>query len=393
MWFTRISLKNPVLATMLMLAFVVLGVFSYQRLKVDQFPNIEFPVVVVTVEYPGASPEIVESEVTKKIEEAVNSVAGINALTSRSYEGTSVVIIEFQLHIDGRRAADDVREKVASVRPTLRDEVKEPRVIRFDPASTAVWSLAVLPDPHALHGETAPDGQSVTPPDAIALTSWADQVLKKRLENVRGVGAVNLVGATKREINVYLDPRALEAYAITPEQVAQAVRAENQDLPVGAIRSKAQERVVQIDARIQRPEEFARIIVAYRNGAPIRVGQLARVQDDAQELQTLALYNGSRTLLMSVQKAQDENTIEVVDGLNAAIKAIAPELPPGVRLQAIADNSRAIRVGVDNVRQTLIEGALLTVLIVFLFLNSWRSTVITGLTLPIALIGTFLFMY
>ncbi|MEX8194166.1 efflux RND transporter permease subunit [Comamonas guangdongensis] len=393
MWFTRISLRNPVLATMLMLAFVVLGVFSYQRLKVDQFPNIEFPVVVVTVEYPGASPEIVESEVTKKIEESVNSVAGINALTSRSYEGTSVVVIEFQLNIDGRRAADDVREKVASVRPTLRDEVKEPRVIRFDPASTAIWSLAVLPDPQALHGEAAPKGQSVTPPDAIALTSWADQVLKKRLENVRGVGAVNLVGATKREINIYLDPEALEAYSITPEQVAQAVRAENQDLPVGAIRSKAQERVVQIDARIQRPAEFANIIVAQRNGAPIRVRQLARVQDDAQELQTLALYNGARTLLMSVQKAQDENTIEVVDGLNAAIKAMAPELPPGVRLQAIADNSRSIRVGVDNVRQTLIEGALLTVLIVFLFLNSWRSTVITGLTLPIALIGTFLFMY
>ena len=398
MWFTRISLKNPVLATMLMLAFVVLGVFSYQRLKVDQFPNIEFPVVVVTVEYPGASPEIVESEVTKKIEESVNSVAGINALTSRSYEGTSVVIIEFQLHIDGRRAAADVREKVATIRPTLRDEVKEPRVVRFDPSSTPVWSLAVLPDPHAIQGQTAPNGQTVTPPDAIALTGWADQVLKKRLENVRGVGAVNLVGATKREINVYLDPKALEAYSVTPDQVAQAVRAENQDLPVGVIRSKTQERVVQLDARIQRPAEFANIIVTQRNdaqrgGAPIRVGQLARVQDDAQELQTLALYNGERTLLMSVQKAQDENTIDVVDGLNAAIKAIAPELPPGVRLQAIADNSRAIRVGVDNVRQTLIEGAALTVLIVFLFLNSWRSTVITGLTLPIALIGTFLFMY
>ncbi|QXZ10942.1 efflux RND transporter permease subunit [Comamonas sp. Y33R10-2] len=393
MWFTRISLKNPVLATMVMLAFVVLGIFSYQRLKVDQFPNIEFPVVVVSVEYPGASPEIVESEVTTKIEESVNSVAGINALTSRSYEGTSVVIIEFQLHIDGRRAADDVREKVASVRPTLRDEVKEPRVIRFDPTSSAIWSLAVLPDPQALHGQTDPNAQPVTPPDAIALTSWADQVLKKRLENVRGVGAVNMIGATKREINIYLDPQALEAYAITPDQVAQAVRSENQDLPVGAIRSKTQERVVQIDARIQRPEEFGNIIVAQRNGAPVRVKQLARVQDDAQELQTLALYNGGRTLLMSVQKAQDENTIEVVDGLSAAIQALAPELPPGVRLQAIADNSRAIRVGVENVRQTLIEGAGLTVLIVFLFLNSWRSTVITGLTLPIALIGTFLFMY
>lgn len=276
MWFTRISLKNPVLATMLMLAFVVLGVFSYQRLKVDQFPNIEFPVVVVSVAYPGASPEIVESEVTKKIEEAVNSVAGINSLTSRSYDSTSVVIIEFQLHINGRRAADDVREKVASVRPTLRDEVKEPRVIRFDPASAAVWSLAVVPDPHALHGISRPDNAAVTPPDAIALSSWADQVLKKRLENVRGVGAVNLVGATQREINIYLDPRALEAYSITPDQVAQAVRAENQDLPVGSVRSLTQERVVQIDARIKRPAEFANIIVAQRNGAPIRVGQLAR---------------------------------------------------------------------------------------------------------------------
>src|ERR671913_121773 len=146
MWFTRVSLRNPVFATMLMLALVVLGAFSYQRLQVDQFPNIDFPVVVVTADYPGAAPEIVESEVTKKIEEGVNSIAGINALTSRSYEGQSVVIIEFQLHVDGRKAAEDVREKVAGVRPLFRDEVKDPRVLRFDPASRAVWSVAVLPD-------------------------------------------------------------------------------------------------------------------------------------------------------------------------------------------------------------------------------------------------------
>jgi HAE1 family hydrophobic/amphiphilic exporter-1 len=144
-----VSLRNPVFATMVMLAFVVLGLFSLPRLKVDQFPNIDFPVVVVTTEYPGASPEIVESEVTKKIEEAVNSIAGINALYSRSYEGQSVVIVEFQLQIDGRKAADDVREKIGQVRPLLRDEVKEPRVLRFDPASRAVWSLAVLPDAKA----------------------------------------------------------------------------------------------------------------------------------------------------------------------------------------------------------------------------------------------------
>ena len=395
MWFTQVSLKNPVFATMVMLAIVVLGLFSYQRLKVDQFPNIDFPVVVVTVDYPGASPEIVESEVTKKIEEGVNSIAGINALTSRSYEGTAVVIIEFQLHIDGRKAAEDVREKVATVRPNLRTEVKEPRVLRFDPASRPVWSLAVLPDDQA--GANA----NTAAPSAVELTTWAEQVLKKRLENVRGVGAVNLVGATKREINIYLNPQALETYGVTPEQVVSAVRNENQDLPVGAIRSLAQERVVQIDARMQRPEDFGRIIVARKGAAsagqpgpsaPIRLDQVARVNDGAQEVESLALYNGQRTLLLSVQKAQGDNTIEVVDGLNAAVVDIRKLLPPGVRLEVISDSSRPIRVAVTNVRQTLIEGAVLTVLIVFLFLNSWRSTVITGLTLPIALIGTFLFM-
>ena len=395
MWFTQVSLKNPVFATMVMLAIVVLGLFSYQRLKVDQFPNIDFPVVVVTVDYPGASPEIVESEVTKKIEEGVNSIAGINALTSRSYEGTAVVIIEFQLHIDGRKAAEDVREKVATVRPNLRTEVKEPRVLRFDPASRPVWSLAVLPD------EQASANANTAAPSAVELTTWAEQVLKKRLENVRGVGAVNLVGATKREINIYLNPQALETYGVTPEQVVSAVRNENQDLPVGAIRSLAQERVVQIDARMQRPEDFGRIIVARKGAAsagqagpsaPIRLDQVARVNDGAQEVESLALYNGQRTLLLSVQKAQGDNTIEVVDGLNAAVVDIRKLLPPGVRLEVISDSSRPIRVAVANVRQTLIEGAVLTVLIVFLFLNSWRSTVITGLTLPIALIGTFLFM-
>ncbi|MFM1908546.1 MAG: hypothetical protein RLZZ591_2223, partial [Pseudomonadota bacterium] len=381
MWFTRVSLQNPVFATMVMLALVVLGLFSYQRLKVDQFPNINFPVVVVTTEYPGASPEIVESEVTKKIEESVNSIAGISALTSRSYEGQSVVIVEFQLQMDARKAADDVREKLGTVRSTLRTEVKEPRVLRFDPASRPVWSVAVLP--------VAQAGVALSP---VELTNWSEQTLKKKLENVRGVGSVTVVGGTRREINIYLNPQALEAFGITPEQVANAVRNENQELPVGTIRSLEQERVVQINARVQRPEALGNIIVTRKAGAPVRVKQVAQVVDGAQETESLALYNGDRTLVLSVQKSQDENTIEVVDGLQKALVEIKAQLPHGVRLEAITDTSRPVRVGVDNVRRTLIEGALLTVLIVFLFLNSWRSTVITGLTLPIALIGTFWFM-
>jgi HAE1 family hydrophobic/amphiphilic exporter-1 len=381
MWFTRVSLQNPVFATMVMLALVVLGLFSLQRLQVDQFPNVDFPVVVVTTDYPGASPEIVESEVSKKLEEGVNTIAGINALTSRSYEGQSVVVIEFGLHIDGRKAAEDVREKVAAVRPNLRTEVKEPKVLRFDPAARAIWSVAVLPDSSSAPAMTA-----------VELTNWAEQTFKKRLENVRGVGSATLVGGTKREINIYLNPQALESFGITPDQVVNAVRNENQDLPVGAIRSLEQERVIQIAARMQRPEDFGQIIVARKNGAAVRVGQLARVADGAPEVETLALYNGQRTLLLNVQKSQDENTIAVVDGLVKTLTEVKTQLPPGVRLEQITDGSRQIRVSVDNVRRTLIEGALLTILIVFLFLNSWRSTVITGLTLPIALIGTFLFM-
>ena len=382
MWFTRVSLNNPVFATMAMLALVVLGLFSYQRLQIDQFPSIDFPVVVVITDYPGAAPEVVESEVTRKMEEGVNSIAGINALTSRTYEGQSVVVIEFGLHVNGRKAADDVREKVAAIKPLLRTEVKEPRVLRFDPSARAVWSVAVLPEPDA-------NGKVMS---AVELTNWADQTFKKRLENVRGVGSVSVVGGTKREINLYLKPAAMEAFGLTPEQVVSAVRNENQDLPVGAVRSLERERVVQIEARLERPEEFGRIIVARKNGSPVRLEQVARVVDGAQEVETLALYNGKRTLLLTVQKSQDENTIAVVDGLHKAMAEMQKQLPAGLKLEQITDGSRQIRVSVDNVRRTLIEGAALTVLIVFLFLNSWRSTVITGLTLPIAVIGTFLFM-
>jgi HAE1 family hydrophobic/amphiphilic exporter-1 len=379
MWFTRVSIQNPVMAVMVMLAFVVLGLFSYQRLSVDQFPNIDFPTVVVQMDYPGASPEIVESEVSKKVEEAVNTVAGISALTSRSYEGTSVVIIEFNLDVDGRKAAEDVREKVALIRPLLRDEVKEPRISRFDPQSVPIFNVAVLSE----------DGKKSTQ----ELTTWATQVLQKRLENVRGVGSVSVVGGLQRQIQLNLRPQAMEAMGITVDQVLAAVKSENQELPMGNIRSLEQERVVQINARLKAPEDFRDIVVVRRMGTPVKLWQVADVVDGPQEVESLALYNGQRTVLLSVQKSQGENTIAVVDGLMAALKESKALTPPGITTEVNRDNSRAIRVSVANVTRTLFEGAALTVLIVFLFLNSWRSTIITGLTLPIALIGTFLFMY
>jgi HAE1 family hydrophobic/amphiphilic exporter-1 len=382
MWFTRISLQNPVFATMVMFAFVVLGAFGYNRLQIDQFPSVDFPVVVVQTAYPGASPEIVESKVSRIIEDGVNSIAGISSVASRSYDSTSTVVIEFNLNMDGRQAANDVREKVASIKPLLPDDVSEPAVLRFDPSSRPIWYLAVVPD-----------ADNPAAPSPVALTDWATQTLSKRLENVQGVGAVEVVSGNERVINIDLDAAKLNAFGVAPEQVLAAVKADSQDFPVGTLRNRDQERSVQIKARKDEVRDFGQIIVAGRGGNAVRLHQVASIRDGAKELENMALYNGQRTLLLTVQKAQDENTIAVVDGLQAVVASMGAELPPGVSLIPIGDSSRPIRASVENVRATLIEGAFLTVGIVFLFLNSWRSTVITGLTLPIAVIGTFFFMY
>jgi len=384
MWFTRISIGNPVLATMMMVAFVVLGLFSYQRLRVDQFPDVTFPVVVVQTDYPGASPETVESDITRKVEESVNTINGIKNLFSRSYEGSSVVIIEFDLTIDPAQAAQDVREKVALVKTLFRKEVKEPRVMRYDPADKPIVAVSITTDP------------GVKQRDMRELTTIADQVVKKRLENVRGVGSVTLVGGVKREIQIYVKPGEMEALGIGVDQVINALRNENQELPTGAIRSSSDEKVVQIQGKVKNPQDFGRIIVARRGGQPVLLSQVATVVDGQEEQESLAMFNGQRTLALAILKAQGQNTIDVADGLKEALKELEPRMKalyPSVKVDVIQDSSRQIRVGVENVRRTMIEGGLLTILIVFLFLNSWRSTVITGLTLPVALIGTFLFMY
>jgi hydrophobic/amphiphilic exporter-1 (mainly G- bacteria), HAE1 family len=376
MWFTKISIKNPVLATMMMLAFVVLGIFSYQRLKVDQFPDINFPVVVIITEYPGASPESVESDVSKKIEEVVNTISNISKLSSRSYEGQSVVIVEFDLTVDPAKAAQDVREKIAIVKPLLRKEVKDSRVLRFDPSDRPVISLSL----------TSPQRST------RELTTLADQLVKKRLENVRGVGSVNIVGGVKRQVRVMLNPSQMDALGVGVDQVLNAIRAENQDLPAGSLKTTQREVSIQVQGRVLVAADLGNIVVAKRNGVPIYVRQLGQVLDSQEEVESLALLDGKPTLALSVLKAQGQNTIEVVDAVKVAALAVAKELPADVKLDVINDGAKAIRTGVDNVKRTLIEGAVLTILIVFLFLNSWRSTVITGLTLPVALIGTFLFM-
>ncbi|WP_029050311.1 efflux RND transporter permease subunit, partial [Cupriavidus sp. amp6] len=380
MWFTRLSIRNPVLATMMMMAFIVVGLFSYQRLPVDQFPDITFPVVVVQTEYPGAAPESVESDVTRKVEEIVNTISGIDEIFSHSYQGTSVVVIKFDLSVDVGQAAQDVRDKIALIRPQFRDEVKEPRVLRYDPSDAPIFYLSVSNAPGAGRSQRE-------------LTTIADQIVRKRLETVRGVGAINLVGGTRREVEIRIRPAQLEALGIGVDQVMNAIRNENQELPAGEMRSAATETVVQIKGRVPTPDAFRQIIVARRAGQPVTLGEIADVRDGQEEQESLALLDGKRALFLSVVKAQGQNTVDTVDGLVRMTDEVRKLVPAGVRLNVVNDTARGIRSSVKEVRSTLLEGAFLTVAIVFLFLGSWRSTVITGLTLPIALIGTFGVMY
>jgi HAE1 family hydrophobic/amphiphilic exporter-1 len=377
MWFTRVSINHPVFATMMMLAFLVLGIFSYHRLPVEQFPNVEFPVVVVSTAWPGASPEVVESDITRRIEEQVNTISGVYELSSRSFEGNSVVIIRFDLTVDPAQATQDVREKIALVRPLLREDVKESLVTRFNPDEVPVVSLAIRSPQR----------------DARELTTLADQVVKRRLENVRGVGRVTLVGGVRREVQVDLRPADMEALEVGVDQVVQALASENQELPAGTLVSRDREQVVQIRARMTNVADFGRIIVARRGGQPVYLAQVADVIDGEEEPETSALVDGGRAVSLDVVRAQGENTIAVVDSVRRTVAALAAELPPDVSVSVVRDASTAIRNSVSSVQRNIVEGALLTVVIVFLFLSSWRSTVITGLTLPISLIGTFLVMF
>ncbi|KAA1054771.1 efflux RND transporter permease subunit [Azospirillum argentinense] len=372
---TRISVDNPVFATMMMVALMVLGLFSYNRLGVDQFPDVDFPLVVISTEYPGASPESVETDVTRPVEDAVNTIAGIKTLTSRSYESQSVVIAEFDLKTASTQALQDVREKVSALRPKFRDEVKDPQITRFNPDDQPILSLAVKSDIRSLRD----------------LTTMTDQIVLKRLQNVRGVGRATIAGGVKRQVQVRLRPERLEALGVGVDQVLKAIRDENQDIPAGTVSGNGAERVVQVDGRVINPRELLDIIVARRGGEPVRLRQVAEVLDSQEEQDSVALFNGQPALAVDVVKIQGSNTVEVARGLYKALDGLRRDgsLPSDVALEVVRDTSRGITNSLSNVQRTLVEGGVLTIAIVMIFLGSWRSTVITALTLPVAVMGTF----
>lgn len=375
MWITRVSINNPVFATMVMVAITVLGLFSYARLRVEQMPDVTLPFLIVQTQYPGASPEAVEIDVTRPIENAVNGVTGAKLVRSYTAESVSSVFIEFRLDTDMLRAMQDVRDKVAVVRPLFPRDVKDPLVVRADTENQEpVVSLAVMSKTTGLR----------------ELTSLTDQTIVKGLENVPGVARIDVNGKVTRQILIQIKPNALTALGIGLDTVMNAIRNANQDVPAGRLSRGAADTIVRIEGKIKDPAQFGRIIVAQQGGGAVYLSQVADIIDGEQEETSIARINGLAAITLDVQKAQDANIVETGRGILAAVEELKKRIPKDVEITVVNNAAEGVEKSVSRVKSTILEGAGLTVLIVFLFLHSWRSTIITGLTLPLSVIATFI---
>jgi HAE1 family hydrophobic/amphiphilic exporter-1 len=377
MFLSDISIKRPVFATMMMVALVVIGAVGFTRLSVDEYPDVTYPVIVVQTQYPGASPEVVEREVSKPLEEALNTTQGLKEIASTSTEGASLVRLQFNLGVDVQAMQPEVQGKIGRIRRALPRDIDEPIVIRFDPNDRPIMSIALQSDARPMR----------------ELTDLGREVIKPRLEAIPGVGGVQLVGGATREIRVELDPASLRAYGLSPALVVAALERENQEVPAGRIQRGDNERLVRITGRVTDPMAFGDVTVAVRNGAPIRVRDVGTVIDGVAEARTASFMGDDPALALDVLKISGSNTVDVADQVRVVVDELIRQLPADIELTIIRDDSSKIREALWDVELTLILGAILTVMIIYLFLASWRSTVITGLTLPVAILSSFFAMW
>ncbi len=371
-----VSIKRPVFTTMIIAAIALFGVVLYKRLTVDMYPNVSFPMVAVTVVYPGASPETMEAQIAKPIEDAVNGLSGVKALRSTSLESVAIVTLEFELDKEVSTATQEVRDRIATVTGDLPDGTEAPVVQNFDLGATPVMQLAV-------HGEGG---------DAAALLRYADDELKPALERIDGVGGVDIVGGREREMHVWLRPEALRTYELTVDDVVRALAAQNIEVPGGRVEAGARELVVRTDARARTAEELASLAIVTRDGTPVVLRDLARVEDGFVEQRSVARVDGKPAIAVVIRKQSDANTVEVADAIGTALPGLQAQAPRGTTLDVLVDNSRSIRSSIESVELDLILGAVLAVAIIFVFLRDPRATVISALALPVSVIGTFAFV-
>src|SRR5579885_1421147 len=371
----RLCVKRPVFATMLVLSLVVVGVFSYFSLGLDLFPKIDIPTVSVTVANPGATPEEIETEITKKIEDTVNTISQVDEVRSTSSEGFSLVIVTFELSKDGDVAAQEVQNKVNLIVPQLPQSAKQPVIQKFDPDATPVMQIAVS-----------------APRSLRDVTLIADKLIKQKLENAKGVGEITIVGGANREIHVMVDPDRLRAYNLTVTNVLNAVRAQNLELPAGTLNAGAREFNVRTTGRITDAAQFNDITIANRADYVVKVKDIGYAEDAAAEPRTASRLDGNPAVTLIVSKQSGVNTVATADAVRQRLAEIMPGVPKDVRADIISDQSTFIRASVDNIKHHLIEGSLFASIIIFLFLANIRTTLIAAIAIPTSIVSAFALM-
>jgi hydrophobic/amphiphilic exporter-1 (mainly G- bacteria), HAE1 family len=371
----ELCVKRPVFATMLIVALMTVGTFSFFTLGVDLFPKIDLPTVSVSVSNPGASAEEVETDITKRVEDAVNTISGIDEINSTSVEGASTVTISFSLDKNGDVAAQEIRDKVNLIVNDLPDTAKAPVVQKFDPDATPIMEI-VLSSPRPLR----------------EVTEIADKQIKPQLENINGIGQIQLVGGLKREIRVWVDPDKMRGYNLAISDVANALRQQNMEMPAGNVNAGARELAVRTLGRLVDPAQFDEIAIATRGSYVVKLRDIGHAEDSQEEPTTAARLNGQAAVNMVVSKQSGQNTVAAADALKERIKQVEAALPKDIHIEITNDQSIFIKAAVHDLEQHLVEGSILAAAIVFAFLANIRTTLISAVAIPTSIISTFALM-
>ena len=376
-WLAALCVRRPIFASVLILILCVIGIAGYVQLGVDQFPNVDLPVMVIITNEPGASPEDIETEITDKIEQAVNTISGIDELRSVTTEGVSQVIITFVLEKNVDVASQDVRDRLNTILNDLPKDIDQPIVQKLDPDASPILYFALKAQGHTLR-ET---------------TELADKRVRRSLESIDGVGQVQLLGGRKRQVNVMLDPIRLRGAGATVVDVQHAIANQNLTTPGGRVDTGPGELTVRIHGRVTDPAQIGDLVVRQEAGHSIRVKDVADVVDGEEDLDTAAYLDGEPTVLLALRKQSGSNTVQVADAVKRRVDEIRGQLPSGYTIQVVRDESGVIRTSVDSVKEHLVAGALFAAVIVFLFLGNVRSTIIAAIAIPTSIIGTFAAMW
>jgi HAE1 family hydrophobic/amphiphilic exporter-1 len=368
------AIKRPIITVVSMVTLVVFGLFALFRLQTDEFPEVAPPIVTVAIPYPGASPDGVERELLDPIEEAISAISGVKKVNGTAQDGYATIVVEFTFNKPLQEATQDVRDAISGIRNDLPLEMEEPIIKKFSDTDQPIISLAV-------------SSTVLTPAE---LTRLADPGITRQLRSIGGVAEVAVPGKVERELTVEIQPDKMQGAGISVGEVVQALQLQNLATPVGRVTGALDERSIRLRGRLERPEEFGQIVVRERNGQMIRLGEIAQVRDATEEPRTLALFNGREAVGIDIKKSAGYSTTDVASQIIARIDEVKKTLPAGTTIDVVKNKGVNVRNSVRNVQEALIEGALLTVLVVFFFLNSWRSTVITGLALPVSVLASFI---